>query len=321
MYVSSCLIDMSAQCWCYDCSGKLVDRRTFVRHGRKTVPDPPVVREDEKVEVVSAPDDDDDDAMSWSDSSSGEDCDDGDEGDTDEWSTAAWDNLLKGTTGDRFGRGQLTPAHVLLLFLDWMSANKTTDAAAGSVWGLLSACTPGGTKLPTFRAIKRMLVKNKDRIVRRIDICRNDCIAFYDTKHLPEQFRSDHAHRTHCPICGADRFITDPVTGALQAVKVVYHFPLAPFVRGLYARPDLVPYLLHDCGDHPASHITRSRGFRRKVLDNPVINRWEHIFVHIYTRLPTLCLTLCRHKLHICRHKLHICRNNLHTCRHKLPTC
>jgi hypothetical protein len=56
--------------------------------------------------------------------------------------------------------------------------------------------------------------------------------------------------------------------------QVVFFFPLAPFVRGLFARPDLVPYLYTDRegGDTPVGHTTNSRGFKLKVLDNPKMN-------------------------------------------------
>jgi hypothetical protein len=57
-------------------------------------------------------------------------------------------------------------------------------------------------------------------------------------------------------------------------LQVLFFFPLAPFVRGLYGRPELVPYLLNDRGapDLPPGHTTNSRGFKIKVTDNPVMN-------------------------------------------------
>jgi hypothetical protein len=52
---------------------------------------------------------------------------------------------------------------------------------------------------------------------------------------------------------------------------------LAPFIQGLYARPDLVPYLYTDRApdDHTGGHTTQSRGFKAKMLDNPAMNQ-EH---------------------------------------------
>lgn len=56
---------------------------------------------------------------------------------------------------------------------------------------------------------------------------------------------------------------------------MIYFFPLAPFIRGLFSRADLVPYLYTDrmASDLPPGHTTNSRGFKMKVLDNPVMNR------------------------------------------------
>ena len=53
---------------------------------------------------------------------------------------------------------------------------------------------------------------------------------------------------------------------------MIFFFPLAPYIQGLYSRPDLVRYLWHDCGEFPAGHVRRSRGFRDKVIDNPDMN-------------------------------------------------
>jgi hypothetical protein len=58
------------------------------------------------------------------------------------------------------------------------------------------------------------------------------------------------------------------------AVQVVFFFPLAPFVRALFGRADLVPYLYNDreAPDLPPGHVTHSRGFKLKVTDNPHMN-------------------------------------------------
>jgi hypothetical protein len=58
-------------------------------------------------------------------------------------------------------------------------------------------------------------------------------------------------------------------------LQVLFFFPLAPFVRGLYARADLVPYLYSDraADDTTAGHTTQSRGFKPKMLDNPAMKQ------------------------------------------------
>ena len=168
-----------------------------------------------------------------------------------------------------------------------MSTNKVTDTAAASIWGLLCACLPPECKLPSFPAIKTMLDSAKGQLVRRIDICKNDCIAYYNTRHLPEANGSRHWHRTKCPVCGEPRYIDDPVTGLQQSVKVVYHFPLATFVRSLFRRKDLVKFLFWDCGEHPPGHLTRSRGFRKKVIENPHMNKYDHTCTRVHNHART----------------------------------
>ena len=185
-----------------------------------------------------------------------------------------------------------------------MSTNKVTDTAAASIWGLLCACLPPECKLPSFPAIKRMLARAKDQLVRRIDICKNDCIAYYNTRHLPGAKGSRHWHRTKCPVCGEPRYIDDPVTGLQQSVKVVYHFPLANFVRSLFRRKDLVKFLFWDCGEHPPGHLTRSRGFRKKVIENPHMNKYDHMCTRLYNHATMytyvyMTITYCLLCIHI----------------------
>lgn len=54
--------------------------------------------------------------------------------------------------------------------------------------------------------------------------------------------------------------------------QVMFYFPLAPYFRALYSRADLQPYLLFNCGERPTEHVSHSRGFKKKLLDNPHMN-------------------------------------------------
>ena len=162
-----------------------------------------------------------------------------------------------------------------------MSTNKVTDTAAASIWGLLCACLPPECKLPSFPAIKTMLDSAKGQLVRRIDICKNDCIAYYNTRHLPEANGSRHWHRTKCPVCGEPRYIDDPVTGLQQSVKVVYHFPLATFVRSLFRRKDLVKFLFWDCGEHPPRTPDTFSWVSQESYREPT---YEQVRSHVHTR-------------------------------------
>jgi hypothetical protein len=171
--------------------------------------------------------------------------------------------------------GQTTAAEVTLMLLDWMCTHKVADSAARDVWSLVRSAVPAhiGANTPTFWKVKRILSKVQTQYVQRIDVCPNDCVAFWDSTHLTTPYR--HAHRLKCPTCGASRFVNDPSDGAQRAAKMFFFFPLAPYVRSLYARPDLVPYLYADRYDpaEPVGSIRRSRGWKQKMHDNPHMAR------------------------------------------------
>lgn len=250
---------MSAQCWCYTCAGRLVSRNTFREHGRKEKPDPPVRKR--PLEMISMADE----AEAWGhDISVDLEPPDLDDVDLDD----PWATILEQMEGE-IGHGKFSGAQVTLLLLDWCCSHKVSDAGARAVWGLVKALLPEDADMPSFYSVKERLRKYEAQAVRRIEICPNDCIAYYDTVNLKGEHRTRHSHRTKCPFCDAPRYVTDPKTGRNLPAKSVYHFPLEPYVRSLHARSDLCAHLWHDCGEHPEGHITRSRGFRKKVTDNP----------------------------------------------------
>jgi hypothetical protein len=55
--------------------------------------------------------------------------------------------------------------------------------------------------------------------------------------------------------------------------QVCYYFPIATYLQSLFNQPTLVPYLHNDAGEFPPGHTRLSRGYRHKVLDNPVMNQ------------------------------------------------
>jgi hypothetical protein len=97
-------------------------------------------------------------------------------------------------------------------------------------------------------------------------------MAYYNTKHLPAAYAHKNAHRTKCPKCNTPRCVFDPASQKMIPAKVIYHFPLKHFIRGLFRRVDLVPHLWWDSGDPQEGSVLRSRGFKQKVIDNPAMN-------------------------------------------------
>jgi hypothetical protein len=257
---------MSAQCWCFHCAGRIVTRNTFVNHGRKQKPDPP--RENPVVPLVSmpmplVPQDVYEQGPFVPEHSSSEDSDQDIEG--------AFDLGPRGDEETTTGRGELTAREVTLLLLDWMATHKITDAASSDLWTLVTMLLPEGCDPITFNQVKLALKGAELKYVQRIELCPNDHVAFWNSKYLPTPYR--HAHRTRCPVCGADRVLTDPSDGSKRPAKVVYFFPVKPYLRSLWSRPDLAPYLLADRPDANEGDVKNSRGWKHKMVDNPVMNQ------------------------------------------------
>ena len=253
---------MSAQCWCYKCAGRIVGRKTFVRHGKKNLPDAPINAGPPRLPVLSMPEPV---AVALGDVEADEDSSDSDH-DPLGLAEAKQNEVQELLTGC----AKLNSAEIALLFLDWMCKHKLTDSAAGDLWRLLKVMLPAVMELPSFRTLKKILGNAEASYVRRLDLCPNDCIVYYDSTHLKEPYR--HAHRFNCNVCGSSRYVTDPTDGAVKPAKTLFLFPVAAYVRSLFARPELVPYLLHDSEQGVEGHLLRSRGFQAKIRDNPYMN-------------------------------------------------
>ena len=126
-----------------------------------------------------------------------------------------------------------------------------TDAAGVDLMKIIKLVCGGTVDVPTFGQIKEA-VKRCDFVTsQRIEMCPNDCIVYYDSKNLPEEHACKHAHRTFCVECGAQRYVTDPKDGRQIPAKVIYFFPVAPYLRGVFSKPELVNHLLLNVGDRP----------------------------------------------------------------------
>ena len=328
---------MSAQCWCFTCGGKTVSRNTFKNHGRKFEPDPPTRKR--KIEMVSMLDEHDG-------KHSDEDDSDGEGPVRVEPDCAWWRILGKVDAKKPVGGAGLTARQIMMLLLDWMASHKATDESTRSVWRIVQACMPQDVVLPTFESIRQALRRQEHEFVERVEVCPNDCVAYVDTTHLPPPFAMKHAHRTKCPVCGERRHVKDPRSGKRVPAKVVMHFPLKRYIRSLFRRPDLVPHLYLDCGNRAEGHVSRSRGFRRKVTDNPIINKehrnitligttdgvpyfddqvrggWPFFYRCLYACCLKVCI--CCMSVDICRLSVYIvfvCVHLMYCCRHLYARC
>lgn len=70
-----------------------------------------------------------------------------------------------------------------MMFFEWMHAHKVTDECAKSAYRLLHTLLPAGANAGSWNTASKMLQAVYDRSVIAIEMCPNDCIAFYDCKH------------------------------------------------------------------------------------------------------------------------------------------
>ena len=157
----------------------------------------------------------------------------------------------------------ITTLEVVCIMLDWMTTNKIHDTGAEDIWRRLRLFLPT-VAMPTFEEARNLVKKHKAMRIQRIEICTNDCIAYWDCKNIPEMSDYKHSHRSKCPECNEPRWVSKG--GRLMPRKVVYFTPIGPWLQDLYRRTDLVPFLFSDADGHPEGHITRSRGYKQKVL-------------------------------------------------------
>jgi hypothetical protein len=188
-------------CWCRKCKGTTRDLRTWKLHGRcdQTPVHAPLAAAMSLPDLVDFSDGDDVDAHSGG-SESGE--GDGSDGHSDDASdheddlaeelaghTSFLKDLLQAEmeAGDdtvRVGTACMSPGDVVVFFLDWMGVTKGTDAAAEQIYNFLKVLTPIDFELPSFSKVKIAARVGPESRCRTVDLCRNDCIAYYDSENM-----------------------------------------------------------------------------------------------------------------------------------------
>jgi hypothetical protein len=153
---------------------------------------------------------------------------------------------------------------LLLMYFEWMNTHKVTDACAKAAYTLLTTLLPADANSGNWATARKMLKAIYEQTVQAIELCPNDCIAYYDCKH-PSMKHYKHARRTSCPTCGADRHLTDK-DGATRAAKTGYYLPCGTWFRDLFKVEGLGEHLSqHAASSRPPGHASRSRGWHKKV--------------------------------------------------------
>jgi hypothetical protein len=165
-----------------------------------------------------------------------------------------------------------TLATVLLASFDWMARHKATNSAAEEMWAILRGCCDPERFPTVYSKAKAILTRHMDGTVKIIDVCRSDCVAYWNCTS-PEMSHYQYFDAQDCPKCGLARYVYD-LQGNKKASKVMYYFPIAKYVADLYQRTDLIPYLSqsYDTTSLPKGHVRKSNGWKKKVTDNPKMN-------------------------------------------------
>ena len=203
------------------------------------------------------------------------------ESEDDECSDEDDDNVFNGIdldapiyTADGLVDTDKTVGTVLVTVLDWMTKHKATLSPTSDVWTTLRALLPGELNLPTFSVFKTLLDRHMQSTVTRIDVCVNDCVAYYDCENqeLKDMGYVRLEDPTQCPVCGEQRFLLDSSNQQIRR-KFFYYLPCGLYFKDLFTQADLVPFLHTNTPCPLPSSVRNSRGWKHKVTDNPNINR------------------------------------------------
>ena len=115
-----------------------------------------------------------------------------------------------------------------------------------------------------FGEAMKVLKKHSLETLQTIPVCVKMCVAYWNPTHPKLQGREfQNAHRTKCPHCKADRFLSDGSTERRR----IYYLPFKEWFKDIYTKADLSQYMDNDLlvTDYPSGHVRRSDGWRRKV--------------------------------------------------------
>jgi hypothetical protein len=82
------------------------------------------------------------------------------------------------------GTAGLSEGELALFVLDWIAAHKITDKAGKDIWNMIQCVLPEGTSMRTFWAVKKSMRAHELSSVVPIEICPNDCVAYFNSVHL-----------------------------------------------------------------------------------------------------------------------------------------
>jgi hypothetical protein len=146
-----------------------------------------------------------------------------------------------------------------------MTTNKATISSTKDIWEFTRSLFPEDNDMVEFHEVIAILKRHRLETLQTIPVCVNMCVAYWDPTHPKMQGREYiNAHRTQCPVCKEQRYLSDKVTER----RHIYYFPIKEWFQDIYARPDLSHHMDNDMHlmNFPSGHVRRSDGWRRKVI-------------------------------------------------------
>lgn len=157
-----------------------------------------------------------------------------------------------------------TVGEIIFTVFDWMTTNKETISSTKDIWEYTRSLFPADCDLCGFEEVMTILRRHRLETLQTIPVCVNMCVPYWNPTHPTMQgpeYRN--AHRTRCPKCNENRYLSDGKTERRR----IYYFPFKEWFQDIFAKPDLSRFMDNDisCDEYPSGHVRRSDGWRTKV--------------------------------------------------------
>jgi hypothetical protein len=158
-----------------------------------------------------------------------------------------------------------TLGEFIFTVFDWMTTNKATIASTKEIWEFTRSLFPPDSEMGQFEEAMTILKRHRLETLQKIPVCVKMCVAYWNPDHPKLQGHEfQNAHRTKCPHCGEQRYLSDAKTERRR----IYYIPYKEWFQDIFMKPDLSKAMDNDLlvTDYPSGHVRRSNGWRTKVV-------------------------------------------------------
>jgi hypothetical protein len=157
-----------------------------------------------------------------------------------------------------------TLGEIIFTVFDWMTTNKETISSTKDIFEYTRSLFPDENNMCGFQEVMTILRRHRLETLLTIPVCVQMCVPYWNPTHPSMQGREyRNAHRTKCPKCGEERYLSDGVTERRRQ----YYFPFKEWQQDIFTKPDLSRFMDNDISwdQYPSGHVRRSDGWRTKV--------------------------------------------------------